>query len=70
MSRASNSITLSLESLHAIGGLAADCAGRALSVYGVAVVLFGEVRIFHRLHPAPDTDKGTVASARRCKTTG
>jgi hypothetical protein len=26
----------------------------------VAVFLFNEVRIFHRPHPAPDTDKGAA----------
>ena len=31
----------------------------------VAVVLFGEVRGFHRPHPSPDTDKGAVASIRK-----
>ena len=31
----------------------------------VAVVLFGEVRAFHRPHPSPDTDKGAVASIRK-----
>jgi hypothetical protein len=31
----------------------------------VAVVLFGEVRIFHRPHPSPNTDKGAVASIRK-----
>lgn len=31
----------------------------------VAVVLFGEVRIFHRPHPSPDTDKGAVISIRK-----
>ncbi len=31
----------------------------------VAVVLFGEVRIFHRPHPSPDTDKGAVTSIRK-----
>lgn len=31
----------------------------------VAVVLFGEVRIFHRPHPSPTTDKGAVASIRK-----
>jgi len=30
----------------------------------VAVVLFNEVRVFHRPHPSPDTDKGAVASVR------
>ncbi len=31
----------------------------------VAVVLFGEVRVFHRPHPRPETDRGAVASIRR-----
>lgn len=31
----------------------------------VAVGLFGEVRVFHRLHPSPNTDKGAVASIRK-----
>lgn len=31
----------------------------------VAVVLFGEVRVFHRPHPSPNTDKGAVAGIRR-----
>jgi hypothetical protein len=31
----------------------------------IAVVLFGEVRVFHRPHPSPDTDKGAVASVRK-----
>ena len=31
----------------------------------VAVVLFGQVRVFHRPHPSPDTDKGAVASIRK-----
>lgn len=30
----------------------------------VAVVLFGEVRIFHRPHPSPNTDKGAIATIR------
>ncbi|WP_324763121.1 type II toxin-antitoxin system HicA family toxin [Sinorhizobium meliloti] len=29
------------------------------------VFLFGEVRVFHRPHPSPDTDKGAVASIRK-----
>ena len=32
----------------------------------VAVVLFGEVRVFHRPHPSPNTDKGAVTSIRPC----
>lgn len=31
----------------------------------VAIILFGEVRVFHRPHPGPDTDKGAVASIRK-----
>ena len=31
----------------------------------IAVVLFNEVRVFHRPHPSPDTDKGALASVRK-----
>lgn len=31
----------------------------------VEVFLFGQVRVFHRPHPTPDTDKGAVASIRK-----
>lgn len=31
----------------------------------VAVVLFNEVRVFHRPHPSPNADKGAVASIRK-----
>jgi hypothetical protein len=31
----------------------------------VAVVLFNEVRVFHKPHPSRDTDKGAVASIRK-----
>ena len=31
----------------------------------IAVVLFDEVRIFHRLHPGPMIDKGAVLSIRK-----
>lgn len=30
----------------------------------VEVFLFDQVRVFHRPHPSPDTDKGAVASVR------
>lgn len=43
--------------------LGADVTERSGS--RVAVVLFGEVRIFHRPHPSPVTDKGAVASIRK-----
>ena len=31
----------------------------------VGIYLFGEVRVFHRPHPSPDTDKGAVASMKK-----
>jgi hypothetical protein len=31
----------------------------------VAVFLFNEVRVFHRPHPSPHTDKGAVGGVRR-----
>lgn len=31
----------------------------------VAVILFAQVKVFHRPHPSPDTDKGAVASIRK-----
>ncbi|MCD5360354.1 type II toxin-antitoxin system HicA family toxin [Chromobacterium aquaticum] len=31
----------------------------------ICVALFGVVRVFHRPHPSPDTDKGAVAAIRR-----
>jgi hypothetical protein len=45
--------------LQGLGGKASERAGSR-----VAVVLFGEVRVF-RPHPSPDTDKGAVASIRK-----
>jgi hypothetical protein len=50
-----------IESLFkALGASVSERAGSR-----VAVVLFGEVRVFHRPHPAPNTDKGAVASIRK-----
>ena len=43
--------------------LGADVSERTGS--RVAVVLFDEVRVFHRPHPSPSTDKGAVASVRK-----
>lgn len=43
--------------------LGAEVSERAGS--RIAVVLFGEVRVFHRPHPSPNTDKGAVASIRK-----
>lgn len=31
----------------------------------VEVYLFGMVRVFHRPHPSPDTDKGAVTTIRK-----
>jgi hypothetical protein len=31
----------------------------------VEVFLFGVVRVFHRSHPLPDTDKGAVVAIRK-----
>jgi hypothetical protein len=31
----------------------------------VGVILFGEIQVFHRPHPSPDTDKGAVSSIRK-----
>jgi hypothetical protein len=31
----------------------------------VAVELFGQVQVYHRPHPSPETDKGAVASIRK-----
>lgn len=42
-----------------LGGEISESAGSR-----VAVVLFGQVRVFHRPHPSLDTDKGAVASIR------
>ena len=43
--------------------LGAEISQRAGS--RVAVVLFGEVRVFHRPHPSPKTDRGAVARIRK-----
>lgn len=44
-------------------GLGAKVSEREGSRVGVK--LFGEVRVFHRPHPSPDTDKGAVESIRK-----
>jgi hypothetical protein len=31
----------------------------------IAVVLFGQVQVYHQPHPQPTTDKGAVASIRK-----
>jgi hypothetical protein len=44
-------------------GLGAEVTEREGS--RVAIVLFQEVRVFHRPHPAPKTDKGAVVSVKK-----
>ncbi|WP_274585598.1 type II toxin-antitoxin system HicA family toxin [Neisseria leonii] len=44
-------------------GLGAQVQERAGS--RVAVVLFGQVKVFHRPHPSPDTDKGAVSAVKK-----
>ena len=43
--------------------LGAEVSERAGSRIGVC--LFDEVRVFHRPHPSPTTDKGAVANIRK-----
>lgn len=31
----------------------------------VAIFLFNQVKVMHRPHPSPDTDKGAIASIRK-----
>lgn len=44
----------------ALGAKVLERAGSRIGVF-----LFGEVRVFHRPHPSPMTDKGAVASIRK-----
>ena len=56
-----NILWADIESLFkALGAKVTERAGSR-----VAVVLFSEVRVFHRPHPSPNTDKGAVASVRK-----
>ena len=50
-----------IESLFA--ELGADISERSGS--RIAVVLFGEVKVFHRPHPSPNTVKGAISSIRK-----
>lgn len=43
--------------------LGADIQERAGS--RIAVILFQQVKVFHRPHPSPDTDKGAVVSMKK-----
>ena len=50
-----------IESLFiALGGEITEREGSRVEVF-----LFGQIKIFHRPHPKPDTDKGAVASIRK-----
>jgi hypothetical protein len=44
----------------ALGAEVTERAGSRVGVY-----IFGEVRVFHRPHPSPSTDKGAVESIRK-----
>ena len=44
----------------ALGGQVSEHEGSRVGVF-----LFGEIRVFHRPHPSPDTDKGAVESIRK-----
>lgn len=44
----------------ALGGEISEREGSRVGVF-----LFGQVRVFHRPHPTPETDKGSVASIRK-----
>ena len=44
-----------------LGAEIEERAGSRVSVF----FLFGEVRVFHRPHPSPNTDKGAVAAIRK-----
>jgi hypothetical protein len=46
--------------LLALGAETVEREGSRLEVF-----LFGVVRVFHRPHPSPDTDKGAVTSIRK-----
>jgi len=61
--RASNKRNIQWRDIEALFvELGADISEREGS--RIAVVLFGEVRVFHRPHPGPNVDKGAVASMR------
>lgn len=50
-----------IESLFvALGGEVSERAGSR-----IAVVLDGQVMVFHRPHPSPNTDKGAIASIKK-----
>lgn len=46
--------------LRTLGARIEEAEGSRVTVY-----LFDVVRVFHRPHPSPDTDKGAIASLRK-----
>ena len=46
--------------LLSLGAETVEREGSRLEIY-----LFGVVKVFHRPHPSPDTDKGAVTSIRK-----
>lgn len=46
--------------LISLGAETIEREGSRLEIY-----LFGVVKVFHRPHPSPDTDKGAVSSIRK-----
>lgn len=46
--------------LISLGAEAIEREGSRLEIY-----LFGVVKVFHRPHPSPDTDKGAVSAIRK-----
>lgn len=46
--------------LVSLGAETVEREGSRLEIY-----LFGVVKVFHRPHPSPDTDKGAISSIRK-----
>jgi hypothetical protein len=46
--------------LAALGAAIVEAEGSRVRVF-----LFGEIRVFHRPHPSPNTDKGAVTTVRK-----
>ena len=46
--------------LHELGAKVSEREGSR-----IAVVLFEQVKVFHRPHPSPNTDKGAIESVRK-----
>ena len=46
--------------LHELGAKVSEREGSR-----IAIVLFEQVKVFHRPHPSPNTDKGAIESVRK-----